>query len=880
MSASSAITEDKATGLWGQLPSFDPSNDDIREYTQKCRFLHGVFPEKDRPNLAPRLAMMCKGTAWSQVRNLDPSKLLDGANGVNYLLEVLSTWEETSELKTFELFEKALYRITQKNDEATHSFSLRLNAAFDDLGGQVTVKDMQAFVMLRQSALSNEDKKKVLAMTNGEIKLKGVEQAMRTLSTKVLFGTGEVKKKIYPTNYVDTDETFNQHEGEQVPQSTFHVSAEEDEALTAETVDYLAGQGDEDALMVQQFERDLEDMFQDVPDLQTALVSYQEARQRINDRRRGRGFWPSKSRGKGFGQDSSYGRGRRKGGQKGGKDELLARISRTHCKLCGALGHWKAECPQKKEGVREQANVVDAMDGDLPHEELPQVIFENNYVEEARIPITEVCCFVHSPPKPSESIRIPCHARHHAIRFLESRLDKYKLGYKGKINGVNCKMPEPANIHRKQNKNLCQKTSPPEAECLASRSTRPCAQTTGMAILDTGASRSVIGIEHVPSVLRKLPPNIREQIREVPSQIGFRFGNNQVEYSFKQLQIPLEHGQQRIWLLVEVVPKATPFLLSIKAMKSLGASIDLENNTCYLKKLNRSLPLRENTNGLFVIDMFDLCRNPDKLSTASAAFVASSPQLIAPPGLDPPSHSKDAIETGSSGRLESVVRGSDGELEGALLHVVHSHESLASHRGDAGAGHDSNPAADQRGEGSTNEDHRVGRTDPTSMLGPSSEIQWTYVGKPGSHYWLRSMGDDRDGGRVQPTSKCWSGPKYFPTNALDTSASDEHEDCGHSSGSCSSQDIKGTSQPCSTSAFGKRSSRPHKPCFGKSGRKLVSWGRKHQGKTFEWTYNNDQGYVKWLLARKDSMTEDAEDFGNYAITRQRLESAALNSGPM
>ena len=54
---------------------------------KKCRFLHGVFPEKDRPNLAPKLAMMCEGTAWSQVRNLDPSKLLDGANGVNYLLE-------------------------------------------------------------------------------------------------------------------------------------------------------------------------------------------------------------------------------------------------------------------------------------------------------------------------------------------------------------------------------------------------------------------------------------------------------------------------------------------------------------------------------------------------------------------------------------------------------------------------------------------------------------------------------------------------------------------------------------------------------------------------------------------------------------------------
>ena len=36
---------------------------------------------------------------------------------------------------------------------------------------------------------------------------------------------------------------------------------------------------------------------------------------------------------------------------------VLARIARTHCKLCGALGHWRAECPQRKE-ARESANVV------------------------------------------------------------------------------------------------------------------------------------------------------------------------------------------------------------------------------------------------------------------------------------------------------------------------------------------------------------------------------------------------------------------------------------------------------------------------------------------------------------------------------------------
>ena len=60
----------------------------------------------------------------------------------------------------------------------------------------------------------------------------------------------------------------------------------------------MAQAGDEDAMTAQQFERDFEEMMQGIPDLQAALATYQEARQRITDRRRARGFWPSKSRGK------------------------------------------------------------------------------------------------------------------------------------------------------------------------------------------------------------------------------------------------------------------------------------------------------------------------------------------------------------------------------------------------------------------------------------------------------------------------------------------------------------------------------------------------------------------------------------------------------
>ena len=193
--------------------------------------------------------MLCKGTAWSQVRQLDV-KLVNPETGVTYLLEALASWEETSELKTFELFEKALYRVAQKTDEAAHSYTLRMQAAFDDLGEKATLKEMQAFVLLRQSCLTNEDKKRVLAMVDRSLTWKGVEKAMRTLSTRVLLGAGEQKKKIYPTNFTESEDVAASNDEELNTQSTYQVVVEDEDALTAEVVEMLAQSGDDDALMV------------------------------------------------------------------------------------------------------------------------------------------------------------------------------------------------------------------------------------------------------------------------------------------------------------------------------------------------------------------------------------------------------------------------------------------------------------------------------------------------------------------------------------------------------------------------------------------------------------------------------------------------------
>ena len=131
-------------------------------------------------------------------------------------------------------------------------------------------------------------------------------------------------------------------------------------------------------------------------------------------------------------------------------------------------------------------------------------------------------------------------------------------------------------------------------------------QTNGVAILDTGASRSVIGEESLPVLLNQLPSTVRDRVKEKASRVAFRFGNNQIEHSFKQIHIPIEYRRTRMWIVIEVVPKATPFLLSIQTLKQLRAVIDLMHSSCHLKSLNKAIPLHAARTGLLMIRMQDL----------------------------------------------------------------------------------------------------------------------------------------------------------------------------------------------------------------------------------------------------------------------------------
>ena len=85
----------------------------------------------------------------------------------------------------------------------------------------------------------------------------------------------------------------------------------------------------------------------------TKTPPYQDARRRLSEKFRNRGFWPtsqfsSSSKGKGYGHGAkSSSKGKRGGFPDRPRRSLQERIMSTNCKACGRRGHWKAECPFK-----------------------------------------------------------------------------------------------------------------------------------------------------------------------------------------------------------------------------------------------------------------------------------------------------------------------------------------------------------------------------------------------------------------------------------------------------------------------------------------------------------------------------------------------------
>ena len=74
-------------------------------------------------------------------------------------------WPLRNGLKTVE---RALFQCTQKPDESNDSFLARADIMWSELlAKNLTLKEIQAYIVLRGSQLSGEDKKRVLVESGG-----------------------------------------------------------------------------------------------------------------------------------------------------------------------------------------------------------------------------------------------------------------------------------------------------------------------------------------------------------------------------------------------------------------------------------------------------------------------------------------------------------------------------------------------------------------------------------------------------------------------------------------------------------------------------------------------------------------------------------------
>ena len=285
---------------WGQIPSFVAGESDLEDYAKKLIFLRSIWPEEHIAHLAPRAALQCDAVSFKKVSKIDPERL-KSKEGCDALLTALGVqWGRFQNEDRYLKFERALFLTTQKPDESNDSYIARHEASFEEIlqkDKSVSLEEIRAYVMIRHSQLTGEEKKRNIVDNKGILTYDSTRDAMRLLGSRFfqdLQGAGGKKWKTYDAHTVEESEP---------------VFTSVDEGVDEEQVyQTLLEQGDEDAVFIQEFDEQIIEAVQDSGELASCFLSYQEARAKLRERARNRGFGPPRGSGKGksFGEKEHH----------------------------------------------------------------------------------------------------------------------------------------------------------------------------------------------------------------------------------------------------------------------------------------------------------------------------------------------------------------------------------------------------------------------------------------------------------------------------------------------------------------------------------------------------------------------------------------------
>ena len=173
----------------------------------------------------------------------------------------------------------ALYETQQRTDETNDSYLARSDVQWSKLlARKLTLEDLQAYILLRGSNLSSDEKKKVILDSEiaGKLTVQKVTEAIRTLGASF-------KKKPTKTKVYDQSTLVAETDSDYPPESEAALLAN-DETNEEDFIEQLLQEGDSDAAFIHDFEGAASETLQDDPELATALMAYQQARHRPSER--------------------------------------------------------------------------------------------------------------------------------------------------------------------------------------------------------------------------------------------------------------------------------------------------------------------------------------------------------------------------------------------------------------------------------------------------------------------------------------------------------------------------------------------------------------------------------------------------------------------
>eukprot|EP00435_Cladocopium_sp_Y103_P071338 s690_g37.t1 len=589
---------------WSMIPSFKPGETEINEYTKKIEFLAGLWPPEHLCHLAPRAAMLCEGSAFKRIMRLDPSKLkVNSVEGVKLLVTTLGgIWGKSLLEDKFERFERAIFSTSQRQDESHESYLARHDYQFEELLQMgVGFEEIRAYVLLRNSGLNAEDKKKLIVDAQGNLEYKKIVSSLKLLGSRFFHevqtgSRASSRNKTYDVNAVFEDE--------------FPTNLAEEETVFAgeqwDDGEIYYDDNDPDAVICMQFEDSIVDALQGDSDLAVCYNTYLNARQRLTDRNKSRGFWGSSKgqypqKGKSKGKSKGFGKGRK---------SLAQRILESECRRCGARGHWKAECPLNRASQASNpasaskdsafAGTVTATD-DLPHEVddmIPIPESEDVTCHEYNMGQNSSLCFM--TMQNNSALGVSCQ--------LDTRLvSRFLSSLKKRLSPLQKQIPE------------CSAARPLEVDSDVAMfvSHGP------FGIVDLGASQTVIGKKQVPELLSHLPSDIQSRVRKVPCQTTFRFGNSSTVTCHEALLIPLAKWNVKVC----VVDSQTPFLLSNNVFRTLGAQIDTAQDEVHFACLGFSMKLSLSEKKLYLLDFCELVRRSRSTGKSPGQDILSTPVM-------------------------------------------------------------------------------------------------------------------------------------------------------------------------------------------------------------------------------------------------------------